>query len=98
MLTSQPPVFTQRYAVPLVLDAFELAIERNVITEEQVTKEILEGFLGGHGRKFYGIVDSMKERIVLRKGSEVVQESFKGEGVEVIHFRRGQNTWSVEWK
>jgi dihydroorotase len=38
----------------------------------------------------------MKERIVLRKGSEVVQESFKGEGVDVIPFRRGQNTWSVE--
>jgi dihydroorotase len=55
MLTSQPPILTQPYAVPLVLDAFELAVERKVITEEQVTKEILEGFLGGHGRKFYGL-------------------------------------------
>jgi len=56
------------------------------------------GFLGGHGRKFYGIADSSNDRIVLRKGGAVIQESFKGDGVEVVPFRRGQSTWSIEWK
>jgi len=58
----------------------------------------LEGFLGGHGRNDYGAEYIIEQRIVLRKGSKVIQESFNGEGVEVIPFRRGQNTWSVEWK
>jgi len=81
-----------------VLGAFEQAIERRVITEEEVTEEILTGFLGGYGRKFYGITDSSSAKIVLGKGDEVIQESFTGEGVEIIPFRRGQSTWSVLWK
>ncbi|CZR60342.1 probable dihydroorotase [Phialocephala subalpina] len=91
-------VFTQPYVTQLVLNALEIAIERKVISEEEVTEEILKNFLGGHGRKFYGINDGSNEKIVLRKGSEVVQESFKGDGVEVIPFRRGESTWSIEWK
>ncbi|TVY49564.1 putative dihydroorotase [Lachnellula occidentalis] len=91
-------VFTQPYVTQLVLGAFEEAIKREVVTEADVTKEILEGFLGGYGRKFYGITDSSNEKIVLRKGVEMVQESFKGDGVEVIPFRKGQSTWSIEWK
>ena len=90
-------VFTQPYVTQLVLSAFEQAIERKVISEPDVTAEILEGFLGGHGRRFYGIADSSKEKIVLRKRSEVIQESFVGDGVEVVPFRRGQSTWSIEW-
>ena len=81
-----------------MLGALEQAIERKVITEEEVTEEILAGFLGGYGRKFYGIADSSKEMIVLRKEGQVIQESFVGEGVEVVPFRRGQTTWSVSWK
>jgi dihydroorotase len=79
------------------MGAFEEAIERGVIKEEQITKEILEGFLGGHGRRFYGI-DGSKERILLSRGAEVVVESVKGEGVEVVPFRSGKGTWSVEWR
>lgn len=91
-------VFTQPYVTQLVLGAFEEAIKRGVATEADVTKEILEGFLGGYGRKFYGITDSSNEKIVLRKGVEVVRESFEGDGVQVIPFRKGQSTWSIEWK
>lgn len=91
-------VFTQPFCTQLVLDALELAITRGVITADDVTEEILSGFLGGYGRKFYGLSDSSKERIVLRKGKEVIQESFKGNGVEVVAFRRGQSTWNIEWK
>ncbi len=81
-----------------MLGALEQAIERKVITEEEVTEEILTGFLGGYGRQFYGITDSSNEKIVLRKGDEVIQQSFTGDGVEVIPFRRGQSTWSIIWK
>lgn len=92
-------VFTQPYATSYILDALELAIERKIISESDVTAEILENFLGGHGRRFYGIGDSSGERIILRKGSEVVEKSFAGkEGIQIVPFRRGQSTWSVEWK
>jgi dihydroorotase len=95
-------VFTQPYCTQrereLVLGALEQAIEWKIITEDEVTEEILTGFLGGYGRKFYGITDSSNEKIVLKKGGEVIQESFTGEGVEVVPFRRGQSTWSISWK
>lgn len=91
-------MFTQPYCTQLVVGALEQAIERKLITEEEVTEEILTGFLGGYGRKFYGITDGSNERIVLKKRGEIIQESFTGEGVEVVPFRRGQSTWSVSWK
>jgi dihydroorotase len=59
---------------------------------------VLEGFLSGFGRAFYGAEDEKKERIVLKRGEEVVVESFKGDGVEVVPFRRGKGVWSVVWK
>lgn len=79
-----------------MLGAFELAISRGVIASSDVTEEILVGFLGGHGRRFYGVGDT-DERIRLRKDGCVIEESVKGEGVEVVPFRRGQTTWGVEW-
>lgn len=91
-------VFTQPYLLPYVMGALEQAIERKVITKDEVTLDILKGFTGGYGRKFYNITDSKNETIVLTKGAEVIQESFAGQGVEVVPFRRGQNVWSVAWK
>lgn len=91
-------VFTQPFCTQLVFNAFEEAIIRKIITEDEVTEEILVGFLGGWGRRFYGITDSSNEKIIVRKRNQVIQESFKGDGVEVVPFRRGQSTWSVEWK
>lgn len=55
--------------------------------------------MGGYGRGFYGVKDGSGQRIVLRKGGEKIEEIFRGkEGVEVVPFRRGMGTWSVEWK
>lgn len=89
-------VFTQPYAVAYVLTALEEAVARGDIEESQVTQELLEGFLGGFGRSFYGVEES-KERIVVEKKDEVVVESIKGEGIEVVPFRKGKPTWSVRW-
>ena len=93
-------VFTQPYAVGYVLDALLVALKRGVISENQVSMEVLEGFLGGWGRSFYGVQDGRGERILLRRGGEkVVDVLSKGEvGVEVVPFRRGEETWGVVWK
>ncbi|KAF2711606.1 Dihydroorotase homodimeric type [Pleomassaria siparia CBS 279.74] len=93
-------VFTQPYAVGYVLDALEVGVKRGVIEEASVTKEVLEGFLGKWGRKFYGIEDEKNERIVLRKGGEEIVGILTkgGLGVQVVPYRRGEKTWKVEWK
>jgi len=81
-----------------VLSALEEAIERGDIQESAVTQELLEGFLGGFGRKFYGIPDSSGERIRLRRASTTIADKVTGaDGIEVVPFRRGQKTWSLEW-
>ncbi|KAJ2892695.1 putative dihydroorotase [Zalerion maritima] len=90
-------VFTQPYAVAYVLTALEEAVERGDIRDEDITQELLEGVLGGFGRNFYGVKDESGEKIVLKKGSEVVMESVKGEGVQVVPFRSGKQTWTCDW-
>jgi dihydroorotase len=66
-----------------------------------VTQELLEGFLGGFGRRFYGVggpTGEEGERIVVERKDEVVVESIRGEGgIEVVPFRKGKPTWSVRW-
>jgi dihydroorotase len=82
------------------MSALELAIEKGFIKDEEVTEEVLENFLGKFGRKFYGVQDGSGERIILRRGEEKVidiLESKSGD-VKVVPFRRGNATWSVEWK
>ncbi|KZF19586.1 Dihydroorotase [Xylona heveae TC161] len=92
-------VFTQPYATQLAVGAFEKAIEKGWLKDNEVTVDVVRGFLGENGRKFYGVPQS-ESRIVLRKGEEKVVEAFasKGGELEVVPFRRGEPTWSVEWK
>lgn len=90
-------VFTQPYACQLVMTALEEAIARGEISEADVTRELLEGFLGGFGRRFYGVEDKSGQRISLSKGDESVCRNIVGEGVEVVPFRSGQQTWTVDW-
>ncbi|EON99908.1 putative dihydroorotase protein [Phaeoacremonium minimum UCRPA7] len=82
-------VFTQPYCVPYVLTALEDAVKRGDIEEEAITQELLEGFLGGYGRKFYGI-ESTNEKIRVSKGNEVIVDSIKGDGLEVVPFRNAK--------
>lgn len=94
-------VFTQPYALGYVLDALSKGVERGVVKEEEVTMEVVEGFLGGWGRRFYGVEEKKGERIVLKRGKEKIVEVLKRDGVggaEVVPFRRGEETWSVTWK
>ena len=96
-------VFTQPYATQLVLEAVEGAVERGVIGKEEVGREVLEGFLGGFGRRFYG-VGWAKRRIRIVQGEEKVVETLRmkkqgTEGLEdvVVPFRRGECIYSLEW-
>jgi dihydroorotase len=93
-------VFTQPYALGYVLDALEIGVKRGVVGEEEVKKEVLEGFFGGWGRAFYQVGNERAEKVVLRKGGEKVVDVLEkdGVGVSVVPFRKGEATWSVEWK
>ena len=93
-------VFTQPHALGYVLDALEKGVQRGVVNESDITIEVLEGFFGRWGRAFYQVKEPTGERVVLRKGSEKIAQVLQkdGVGVEVVPFRRGEQTWSVEWK
>ncbi|OBT52465.1 dihydroorotase, homodimeric type [Pseudogymnoascus sp. 24MN13] len=90
--------FTQGEATQLVLEAFVGAVGKGLLKEEEVTVEGIEGFLGGYGRKFYG-VEANGEKIVLKRGASKVADMLRGEGdLEIMPFRAGEETWSLEWK
>lgn len=81
-----------------MLSAFELACEPGVLSESEVSREKLEGFLGRFGRRFYGIGDEKGEKIEVWKGAEVVREEVVGEGgVRIVPFWRGRGCWSLKW-
>ncbi|CAD6502260.1 BgTH12-07923 [Blumeria graminis f. sp. triticale] len=90
-------VFTQPYVTQFFLEALEQSARDGIISPDMVTKEILGGFLGDYGRNFYGVTIGNTEHIVLHKKSEIVRESFTGEGVEVVPFRCGKSVWRITW-
>lgn len=98
-------VFTQPYVVGYVLEAFEAGMQRGLIKRESVAREVLEGFLGGFGRRFYG-VSNAKDRIKVKRDGVVVKNvDVKSSGAggqdavnsTVVSFRSGKATYSVEW-
>jgi dihydroorotase len=91
-------VFTQPYATQTVLSALEEGIDQGVIKEADVTEEKLRNFLSGFGRAFYRVPDETGEKIVIKRGEEVVQDIFSAGSIEVVPFRRGKKTWTATWK
>ncbi|TDZ49508.1 Dihydroorotase [Colletotrichum trifolii] len=91
-------VFTQPYAVQYLLTALDEAVARGELKDGDVTQEALEGFVARYGRKFYGgFEDQKEERIRLTRGGAVVNSTFEGEGIQVVPFRAGKETWSLTW-
>lgn len=90
-------VFTQPYTTQLVVDAFEQACQNGVLKEEDITPEVVEGFMSKFGRAFYGLEAEGKEFITLEKKDEKVVSILKSDKVDVVPFRKGQETWSVSW-
>lgn len=89
--------FTQKYAVQLVMDALEGAVEKGYIKEEECTAQVIEDFLGNFGRKFYGVEVKNKERIGLTKIGEKVRDQETSDKVTLANFRAGAETWSLTW-
>ncbi|KAH6687307.1 dihydroorotase [Plectosphaerella plurivora] len=90
-------VFTQPFACQYILTALEEGIERGDIKDEEVTEDLLRGFLSEWGRNFYKIEQS-KAKILLKRSEQVIPESTKGLGVEIVNYRAGRQTWSLEWQ
>ncbi|KAI1399274.1 Dihydroorotase [Hypoxylon fuscum] len=93
-------VFTQPFAVQLVLLALEEAIDREVITEADVTQEKLEGFLSRFGRRFYKLPETSGKKIVLERKGEKIPASVRSEdgSVEVGISKAGAEVFSLSWK
>ena len=89
-------VFTQPYTTQIVIDAFEQAWRKGVLKEEDVTPEIVQGFMSKFGRAFYGLEEE-KEYILIEKKGEQISNILKTQSLEVVPFRKGQETWSVSW-
>lgn len=95
-----PPagVFTQPCVTQYVLLALEEAVERGLISADEITQEKLENFLSRFGRKFYKLPQTTN-RIVLEKKGEKIPESIKSEnGTEVGLSRGGDGgVFSLSW-
>lgn len=89
-------VFTQPYVNQYVILALEEAIEKGTISEEDVTLEKLEQFLGRFGRQFYRLPETTN-RIVLERKGERIPESIKSEdgSLEVALSRGGAEVFSL---
>ncbi|KAJ5948330.1 dihydroorotase [Penicillium verhagenii] len=90
-------VFTQPYTTQVVLDSFEQACENGVLKEEDITPEILEGFMSKFGRAFYEIGDEKKEFIIIDKKGEKIVDILQSDATDVVPFRKTQDTWTVTW-
>ena len=92
-------VFTQPYCTQLVLTALEKACEVGILDEPSITQQTLQNFLSGFGRTFYRVEDQKNEKIRLKKSGEVIAGVLSTEdgGINIVPFRRGEKTWSLEW-
>ncbi|GAD91652.1 dihydroorotase [Paecilomyces variotii No. 5] len=90
-------VFSQPYVSQLVVDAFDQGCQKGVLKEEDITPEILEGFLSKFGREFYGLEQEKQEFITFDDSGEAIEDILKSDAIDVVPFRRGQKTWSISW-
>ena len=95
--------FTQQHATQLVVAALEEG-QRQGWVQEDITPELLRGFLRDRGRKFYKIEDSAQgshePKIVLEKKGKRIPASIKNRigSVEIAPFRSGEEIWSLKWE
>ncbi|KAL8864188.1 MAG: hypothetical protein Q9174_007439, partial [Haloplaca sp. 1 TL-2023] len=96
--------FTQGWTTALVIRALENAIAQSWIKRDQVTQEVIEGFLCRHGRAFYQLAEGKgpathKPRIRLERRGETIPKSIKSAdgNIEIVPFRRGQELMSLSW-
>lgn len=83
----------------LVLLGLEEAIDRGVISEADVTQEILENFLSRNGRRFYRLPETSGKKIILERKSDKIPTSIKSADnkTEVGISRHGAEVFSLKW-
>jgi dihydroorotase len=96
--------FTQPYATQLVLEAFEAAVTKGIVTKDQVSQAVLEGFLGGFGRHFYRVKASGEKIKVSARDEKVISSLPVGhataetpKGQVLVPFRRNTAIYSLDW-
>ncbi|KAK5099515.1 dihydroorotase [Exophiala xenobiotica] len=97
-------VFTQPNVLGFVLEAFDNALQVGIVKESGLGHERVQGFLGGYGRKFYGVPQATRKVRVKAGGMNVQNVTVGGQsGNEagmndtVVTFRSGKPTYAVEW-
>lgn len=94
-------VFTQPGVVGFVLDAFEMGVGSGVLKKGDVSEEIVKGFLGGYGRKFYRVGEGRGKLRIVRNETGVsnVQVGEQGQNNDsvVVTFRSGKAGYGIEW-
>ena len=97
-------VFTQPNVLGFVLEAFDNALQVGIVKESDLGHERVQGFLGGYGRKFYGVPQATRRVRVKARGMNVQNVTVGGQsGNEagmndtVVTFRSGKPTYAVEW-
>jgi dihydroorotase len=93
-------VYSQPFATQLVLLAFEEAITRGVIGENEVTQERLEQFLSRSGRRFYKLPqpNDVQKIVLERKGERIPLSISSADGtLEVGLSRATALVFSLRW-
>ena len=92
--------FTQPWCTGLVIGALEEGVKNGWIGEEDVSREVLEGFLSTYGKKFYQVEEAKERRLVLEKKGERIKDVVRSHdgNLEVVPFGAGKEVWSVSWK
>lgn len=83
----------------LVLLGLEEAIDRGVISEADVTQEILENFLSRNGRRFYKLPETSGKKIILERKGDKIPTSIKSADskTEVGISRHGAEVFNLTW-
>lgn len=92
-------IFTQPICTQLVLDAFEQGCQEGILNDEQLTHNILAGFLSEHGRRFYQEPMS-SSHLILGAGQNIQIPDLipvDNRMVAIVPFRKGQRTRSLGW-
>ncbi|KAL8713193.1 MAG: hypothetical protein Q9220_002714 [cf. Caloplaca sp. 1 TL-2023] len=92
-------VFTQPYTTSLVLEALQRGVQMNILREDDVTLEMLRGFMSENGRSFYALPKESGEVIELTRGNEKIVDILENHGgnVQVLPFRTGESVRSLKW-
>ncbi|MCJ1391246.1 hypothetical protein MMC18_004109 [Xylographa bjoerkii] len=91
-------VFSQPNATQYVLDALETAVDKGLLDAAQLKKIDVADFLGRFGRAFYREPQSKHRIRVSKERTERLLNMVSDDGdIEVVVFRRGEMTRTLEW-